>query len=115
MITKDSLNPHLLRAEYAVRGPIVQRAQQLEEQGRKIIYCNIGNPQALKQRPLSYIRQMLSLLEYPEAMEHPEAARHYPADLLARAREFLRRHPPGTGAYSQSPGIPFIREAVAEF
>ena len=38
MITKDSLNPHLLRAEYAVRGPIVQRAQQLEEQGRKIIY-----------------------------------------------------------------------------
>ncbi len=48
MITKQSLNPNLLNAEYAVRGPIVIKAQQLEEQGRKIIYCNIGNPQALK-------------------------------------------------------------------
>jgi alanine transaminase len=115
MITRDSLNPNLLRAQYAVRGPIVQRAQVLEEQGRRIIYCNIGNPQALKQKPLSYIRQMLSLLEYPELMEHPETARQFPDDILARAREILRRHPHGMGAYTQSPGIPFIREAVAEF
>jgi aspartate/methionine/tyrosine aminotransferase len=115
MITLESLNPNLLRAQYAVRGPIVQRAQQLEEQGCRIIYCNIGNPQALKQKPLSYIRQMLSLLEYPELLEHPATAERFPGDVLARAREILRRHPHGMGAYTQSPGIPFIREAVAEF
>ncbi len=115
MMTRESLNPNLLRAEYAVRGPIVQRAQQLEEQGRRIIYCNIGNPQALKQKPLSYIRQIFSLLEYPELMEHPEAAALYPRDLVARAREIFRRNPHGMGAYTQSPGMPFIREAVAEF
>ena len=46
----------VLETEYAVRGPIVERAQELERQGREIIYCNIGNPQALKQKPLTFIR-----------------------------------------------------------
>jgi alanine transaminase len=115
MVRLSDLNKNLLLAEYAVRGPIVQRAQQLEAQGRKIIYCNIGNPQALKQRPLSYIRQVVSLLEYPELLDHPEALKQYPKDLVDRAREILRKHPHGTGAYSQSPGIPFIRQAVADF
>lgn len=115
MITLKHLNPNLLRAEYAVRGPIVIRAQQLEEQGRHIIYCNIGNPQALKQKPLSYIRQTLSLLEYPDLLSKPDVVQHYPADLVRRAKMILEQHPPGTGAYSQSAGIPFIRKAVADF
>ncbi len=115
MITKQSLNPNLLSAEYAVRGPIVIRAQQLEEQGRKIIYCNIGNPQALKQKPLSYIRQMLSLLEYPHLMESAETLKLYPKDIVERAKQFLKKYPHGTGAYTQSAGIPFIKQAVADF
>jgi aspartate/methionine/tyrosine aminotransferase len=115
MISLNDLNPHLLTAEYAVRGPIVIRAQQLEEQGRKIIYCNIGNPQALKQKPLSYIRQTLSLLEYPELLNTSEVTKLYPKDIVDRAKMILQKHPHGTGAYSQSAGIPFIRKAVAEF
>jgi aspartate/methionine/tyrosine aminotransferase len=115
MLTRDALNANLLRAEYAVRGPIVQRAQELEEQGKHIIYCNIGNPQALKQKPLTFIRQVLSLLEYPELMEHAETTRLFPRDIVARARKILQQHPIGMGAYTQSAGIPFVREAVAEF
>jgi aspartate/methionine/tyrosine aminotransferase len=115
MTTLQDLNPNLLQAQYAVRGPIVQRAQEMEAAGQKVIYCNIGNPQALKQRPLSYIRQVLSLLENPELLDLPTITQHYPADLVDRARSLLRRHPHGTGAYSQSPGIPFIRQAVADF
>ena len=57
----------------------------------------------------------MSLLEYPELLSRPEALALYPKDLVERAREILRRHPPGTGAYSQSTGIPFIRQAVADF
>ena len=109
MIKKSDLNPCLLNAQYAVRGPIVIRAQQLEEDGKKIIYCNIGNPQALKQKPLSYIRQVISLIEYPELLNHPEVLRLYPKDLVARARDIFSKHPHGTGAYTQSPGIPFVR------
>jgi alanine-synthesizing transaminase len=115
MLRLDSLNRKLLEAEYAVRGPIVIRAQQLENEGRKIIYCNIGNPQALKQKPLTYLRQMLSLLEYPELLTSSEIKKIYPADVLRRAHSVLERHPHGTGAYTQSAGIPFIRQAVADF
>ncbi|MBI5477123.1 MAG: aminotransferase class I/II-fold pyridoxal phosphate-dependent enzyme [Ignavibacteriales bacterium] len=115
MINKTLLNPNLLKAEYAVRGPIVIRAQQLEEKGKKIIYCNIGNPQALKQKPLTFIRQMLSLIENPELLDKPEILKYYSNDIINRAKEFLIKHPHGTGAYTQSAGIPFIKQAVAEF
>ncbi len=115
MLTKRQLSEKLLKAEYAVRGPIVQRAQELEVTGRKIIYCNIGNPQALKQKPLTYLRQVLSLIEYPALLENPETVKLYPKDIVERAKAILAKHPYGTGAYSQSPGVPFIRKAVAEF
>jgi aspartate/methionine/tyrosine aminotransferase len=115
MISKQNLNKNLLHAEYAVRGPIVNRAQELEEQGKKIIYCNVGNPQALKQKPLTYMRQMMSLLEYPELMNDPNTVKNFPKDILEKAKTFLTKHPHGTGAYTQSAGIPFIRQAVAEF
>ena len=115
MLTADLLNPHLIEAQYAVRGPIALRAQQLEEMGRKVIYCNIGNPQALKQKPLTYLRQLLSLIEYPALLNHPSLSSLYPRDIISRATQILENHPHGTGAYSQSPGIPFIRQAVADF
>jgi len=115
MIAIHHLNKKLLRAEYAVRGPIVVRAQQLEAQGRKIYYCNIGNPQALKQPPLTYIRQILSLLEYPALLDSEAARACFPIDVVERARKILTTHSHGLGAYTQSAGIPFIRKAVADF
>ena len=115
MITLTDLNPRLLHAQYAVRGPIVQRAQEMEAQGKKIIYCNIGNPQALKQPPLTYLRQALSLLENPALLDDRSVTSSYPADIVARVRMLLQKHPFGTGAYTQSPGVPFVRQAVADF
>ncbi|MBI4802137.1 MAG: aminotransferase class I/II-fold pyridoxal phosphate-dependent enzyme [Elusimicrobia bacterium] len=115
MIKLHNVNPKLLEAHYAVRGKIVIRAQELEAQGKKIIYCNIGNPQALKQKPLTFVRQMLCLLEYPALLGLPEAAELFPADVIARAKMILEKNPSGTGAYTQSAGIPFIRKAIADF
>jgi aspartate/methionine/tyrosine aminotransferase len=107
-IGKEVLNTH-----YAVRGPIVARAKSLEQQGRKIIYCNIGNPQALGQKPLSYVRQVLALAQWPELLSKaPEA---FPADAVARAKEILEKSGYGLGAYSDSKGMAFVREAVARF
>ena len=100
--------------EYAVRGPIVARAQELERQGREIIYCNIGNPQALSQRPLTWIRQILALLEYPELMDRLPAGT-LPADAVAKAREVLAATRHGLGAYTDSKGFLFVREAIAAF
>jgi aspartate/methionine/tyrosine aminotransferase len=115
MISIKDLNPNLLTAEYAVRGPIVIRAQELEKAGKKIIYCNIGNPQALKQMPITYIRQILSLMEYPKLLEAKNINEIYPADIIKRAKQLHHLIPHGTGAYTQSAGMPFIRQAVAEF
>ena len=107
------LGKAVLETEYAVRGPIVARAQELEKQGREIIYCNIGNPQSLGQRPLTWNRQILALCEYPELMT--AAAGAFPVDVVETARAILAGTRHGLGAYSESRGVRFIREAVAEF
>ena len=113
-IRVTDLGKAVLETEYAVRGPIVARAQELEREGREIIYCNIGNPQALEQKPLTYLRQVLALCQYPDLIE-------LAAGRLSRRRRSPRRariltgtrH--GLGAYSESKGVRFIREAVAAF
>ncbi|HTX73190.1 MAG TPA: aminotransferase class I/II-fold pyridoxal phosphate-dependent enzyme [Rectinemataceae bacterium] len=107
------LGKAVVETEYAVRGPIVARAAELEKQGRTIIYCNIGNPQALEQKPLTYLRQVLALCEYPELME--QAASAFPSDAIETARRILAGSKHGLGAYSESKGLRVVREAVAEF
>jgi len=115
MLTIKDINPNLINAEYAVRGPIVIRAQELEKQGKKIIYCNIGNPQALKQKPITYIRQVLSIMEYPDILENLDVDKIYPYDIIELAKKLRHQLPHGTGAYTQSAGMPFVRQAVAKF
>ena len=112
-ITLADLGKAVIETEYAVRGPIVARAAELEKSGRKIIYCNIGNPQALEQKPLTYLRQVLALCEYPELIE--SAASSFPSDAVEAARSILAGSKHGLGAYSESKGLRVVREAVAEF
>ena len=110
----EDLSSAVRNAQYAVRGPIVARAQELERQGREVVYCNIGNPQALSQRPLTWVRQVLALAEYPELLDRVPPGT-FPDDVVATARLVLRQSQHGLGAYTDSKGMPFVREAVAEF
>jgi aspartate/methionine/tyrosine aminotransferase len=103
----------VLETQYAVRGPIVARAAELEKAGRRILYGNIGNPQALGQKPLTYIRQTLALCEYPTLLDSPAAL--FPPDVVQAARKLLEGTVHGLGAYSESKGVKAIREAVARF
>ena len=112
-IQLKDLGKAVLETEYAVRGPIVARAQELERAGKEIIYCNIGNPQALEQKPLTYLRQILALCQYPELIEQGD--HHFPADVVETAKALLKGTKHGLGAYSESKGVRFIREAVANF
>lgn len=68
-LTLDSLNPALLKVEYAVRGELAIKAESLREKLKnkdnnlpfdKVISSNIGNPQqkGLDQRPITFIRQV---------------------------------------------------------
>jgi alanine transaminase len=51
-------------------------------------------------------------MEYPALMEL--APHVFPGDVIARAKE-LRAEIGSIGAYSQSQGVPFIRQNVAKF
>ena len=112
-ITIDQINARVRKCQYAVRGPIVIRAQELEREGRQIIYCNIGNPQSLQQPPMTWMRQVIALCEYPPLIE--QGAQLFPEDALETARMILRESKHGLGAYSESQGLRFVREAVAFF
>ena len=68
-LTLKTLNPRVVRAEYAVRGAIAIRAEQLSAQLAAksgstklpfdaIVSCNIGNPQQLGQKPITFFRQV---------------------------------------------------------
>jgi alanine transaminase len=119
-----SLNPSVVNAEYAVRGELVMRAGQIraqlaEKPGSfpfdKLVECNIGNPQALKQQPISFNRQVLSLLANPAMLDWPEVVSRLPPDVVARAKEYLAAIPQGIGAYSESQGFSIVRQQVADF
>jgi aspartate/methionine/tyrosine aminotransferase len=114
MVRIEDVASEVREAQYAVRGPIVARAQELERAGREIIYCNIGNPQSLGQRPFTYIRQVLALAEYPELIERAPAGT-FPSDVVEVAREVARGSEHGLGAYTESNGYRFVREAIARF
>jgi len=121
-ISANNLNPLLSEVNYAVRGEIVVRAGEYEKQLKQgkqlpfksIIYCNIGNPQQLLQTPISFHRQVLSLIEYPDLIPHVRG--FYKDDVIARAQQYLQHlNINGTGPYCHSQGVEIIREEVANF
>lgn len=120
-ITEETLNPRVVNAEYAVRGEIVARAGELQKElasGKKLpfdslVFCNIGNPQSLGQKPLTFVRQVLALCDYPELLESEDAKKIFPGDAIARAKQYLQACK-STGAYSESRGTALFREQIAE-
>jgi hypothetical protein len=90
----------------------------------RIIYCNIGNPQQLQQKPITFFRQaseqlkphnsepyipisnrntstpatqVLALVDYPQLIDHPSSPAIFPPDAIERARAILASEPGGTG------------------
>jgi aspartate/methionine/tyrosine aminotransferase len=99
-----------------------QQQEAKEEEQRRpgslpfdhITYCNIGNPQSLGQQPITFMRQVLAAVVCPDLLlGNPAVAALLPSDVVARAKEILQSSH-GVGAYSESRGIPIIREHIAE-
>lgn len=109
----SDLSSAVLHTHYAVRGAIAVRAQQLETQGKEVIYCNIGNPQSLGQTPLAYVRDVLALCEQPELLKRADHL--LPDDIREKARYILDQSKYGLGAYSESKGLRFVRAAISKF
>jgi len=121
-LTLETINENVRKCEYAVRGKIMERAIEIEKQlqegvklpFKKITYCNIGNPHSLSQKPLTFLRQVLALVEYPDILDKQGVEKFFPSDALSRAK-FILKAGGSTGAYSESPGRLHVRKSVAGY
>ncbi|KAJ3348552.1 hypothetical protein HDU83_001234 [Entophlyctis luteolus] len=126
VLSLNNISKGILKAEYAVRGEIALRADELRKQllahptslpFKKITNCNIGNPQQLKQRPITFFRQVAALVEYPDLLNESNEAKTrtlFADDAIARARTYINAVG-SSGAYSHSQGVPAVRSEVAKF
>ncbi|GLU22533.1 hypothetical protein SLE2022_386010 [Rubroshorea leprosula] len=122
-VTLNSINPKVVKCEYAVRGEIVTLAQKLQEEIQakpgsqpfeEILYCNIGNPQSLGQQPITFFREVLALCDHPAILDKSETQGLFSADAIERAWQILDQIPGrATGAYSHSQGIKGLRDTIA--
>lgn len=120
VLTLDTMNPTVKMVEYAVRGPIVQRAVELEKElsegiekpFAEVIKANIGDAHAMGQQPITFFRQVLALCSYPELLNDNT----FPEDAKNRARRILQSCGGSSlGAYSPSQGIDSVRQDVANY
>lgn len=122
-LTIENINQRLRDMQYAVRGELVTMADTMQKEistGKRddfdqVVFCNIGNPHAVGQKPISFIRQVLSLCEYPELLENPNVNLLFPPDVIQRAREYIVKSKSGTGAYTNGRGYDFVIEDVCNF
>ena len=123
----DNISPNVVKAKYAVRGELALKSEEYRAKLRagqgqdlpfdQIISSNIGNPQQLGQKPITFYRQVLSLLENPSLLDHEDVLLNtlgYKSDVLERAR-WLLKQVGSVGAYSASAGSPAIKESIAKF
>ena len=125
-LTVDKINKRVVDAEYAVRGELALKSEEFRARLNKgdkslpfdqVINANIGNPQQLDQKPITFFRQVLSILENPQLLEKEDAlinALGYQPDVVDRAKWLLEKVG-SVGAYSASTGVPAIKESVAKF
>jgi len=111
------LNKDVASAEYAVRGELYLKAEELRRQGKEIIFTNVGNPHALGQPPISFFREVISLVAAGSALvDNPRAADLFAPDAIARAKHILKDIiPGGVGAYSDSRGALGFRQEIADY
>ncbi|KAK2180270.1 hypothetical protein NP493_448g00003 [Ridgeia piscesae] len=117
----DNMNPNVKVMEYAVRGPLVIRAGQIEEELQKgtskklfnqVIRANIGDCHAVGQTPLPFLRQVVAGAAYPDMLDKM----NMPLDVRDRVNRILdgcRGH--SIGSYTDSVGIDNIRKDVASY
>ncbi|XP_051187686.1 alanine aminotransferase 2 isoform X2 [Lolium perenne] len=123
-ITAETINPRIKTFNYEPRGEIATLAERLQEELKKnpgsrpfqeIIYCNLGNPQALGQRPITFFREVLSLCDNPTLLHRDEARMLFSPCAIKRARKIIEAMPGrDSGPYTPSQGIRSLRQSVAD-
>ncbi|EKX38132.1 hypothetical protein GUITHDRAFT_77426 [Guillardia theta CCMP2712] len=124
VLTKKNINQNLVEMQYAVRGLVPITAERIQKEilngdtskpFKEVLYCNIGNPHSVGQKPITFYREVLALVDCPMLLEREGVEKLFKPDVIKRAKELIGLIKGGTGAYSHSQGIEGIRKHVAEF
>lgn len=124
VLQRANISPNVLDTQYAVRGKLVLRSLEHEKRlksgdetlpFKSIVACNIGNPQQCGQKPLTFPRQVLALVNCPTLLESEHVGKLFPTDAIQRATKYIEEISGGIGAYSHSKGVDIVRQEVAAF
>jgi len=93
VLTVDNINPNIKAMEYAVRGPLVIRANELQKElaagkekpFKEMVFANIGDAHAMGQKPITFIRQVVSCVSFPDLLHLFD----FPEDVKSRAKAIL--------------------------
>ena len=115
----SEVNPCVREVKYAVRGIVPMMADAIKEDIQngtasypftEVAYCNITNPQEFGQKPITFIREVLSCVVNPDLL-HLEAIN---VDARNRAKLYLQEIV-SSGSYPPVLGYPMVRESVAKY
>jgi len=121
VLTIDQVGQNIKNAEYAIRGLIVQKAEELTERlkkgekkpFKKLLYCNIGNPLALGQPTFTFDREVIATCMNPALLDSPSISK----DAKDRAKKLITgvEYPHALGAYTSSNGLTVVRESIKKY
>jgi alanine transaminase len=120
VLTLENLSTAIKNVQYAVRGKIVLRAGEIEEELKNgvkkdfdcVIRANIGDCHATGQKPITFLRQVMALSTLPELLNEDK----YPSDVKDRVKRFLNDCKGGSvGSYTDSTGLAVVKKDIARY
>lgn len=124
VLNKKTIAKCVQEAQYAVRGAVAIRAANIKKEmakGKKfkfnkLVPMHSGNPQALRQPPITFGREVLSLCLYDQFHKNVDFSR-YSEDAIERAKHYLENiDVRAVGAYaSHSSGYDPVKQEVIDF
>lgn len=120
VLSVNSINPNVRDMRTGIYSLVVRRALEIERELEKgvpkqfseVIRADVTDIQAMGQKPLTFIRQVLTLCVYPFLMNDDS----FPPDVKKRANQILDDcGGRSIGAYTYSEGIDLVRNHIAQF
>ncbi|XP_055934345.1 alanine aminotransferase 2-like [Argiope bruennichi] len=120
IVTLGNINSNFINMQYAVRGPLSIRSAEIAKELKQgvpkpfseVIRANIGDCQAMGQKPITFIRQVLTLCAYPELMTDDR----FPDDVKERAQNIIKACGGNSiGVYTESTGLEIVKRHVAQY
>lgn len=124
VLNLNTINQNILQVKYAIFGLIPTKADEISRELKRtpekypfdeVLYCNIGNPQAVGQKPITWYRDILSLINAPHFLDNEEILKSFNKDVVNRTKAILKCLPNGMGGYSKSLGNCIIKQKVMNF